>query len=236
MHRLRTTHKLIIPAEMCYHQESPYKHLMFFNICSLPKYLQDLAKDQVFRRSHVACNLETHTTPQTNMTILQETHPHQVHHKPRKAWPCGRAKHGISIFSKTPLSNTRFIATSTMEAVATDIVDSQTATTLVAVYRYHRKPVAQFFEDMNEILACGTQEIMYIGGDINLDYSTKAVAHRINKDLQMQHNLRQLVKEETTRRGTIIDHIYTTDIRQTATVFHPYYSDHHIITCTLNKN
>ena len=105
---------------------------------------------------------------------------------------------------------------------------------VIAVYRYHRTPPPQFFKDMQGIISRSRYKRIFIGEDINVDFKNKAFANRIEKSPLQQNNLQQVIREATTKRDTIIDHIYTSIKDSPGTVIHPYYSDHHMIQTTIH--
>ena len=167
----------------------------------------------------------------TDLSATEITHPFQVHHKPREHWDTGSAKHGVSIFSKLPLTGTRLATTSTLEAIACEVRDLDLS--LVVVYRYHRRPAKKFFKHLQRIIDGCRHPTLYIGGDINLDYKNKGIANRIKKDLLDNNSLTQLVTTATKKSGSIIDHVYTNTTNSCAKVLYTYYSDHNMILTTV---
>ena len=233
MERMRTLCRLDIPSPIRHYEPDNKYHILFFNISSLHKYCLDLAADYSFKNSHVACILETHLRKQTRIGAIKETHKHQVHLRPQRHWKNAAGKHGVSIFSKAELLYTKFYTTDTLEAISTNIAYPKKCS-VIAVYRYHRTPPPQFFKDMQRIISESKYKRKFIGGDINLDFNNKGVANRIKKSLLQQNKLQQVIREATTKRNTIIDHIYTNIKHSPGTVIHPYYSDHHMIRTTIH--
>ena len=232
MERLRTSARLSIPRYMKYFKKCNTTYIVFFNIRSLNKYVMDLAKDYTHKQSLMTCLSETHLNDRTNLDILTQTHPFQTHLKPNTHLQGVGAKHGMSLFSKTPIQNIQYITTTTMEAISADI-SSPHPMSILSVYRYHKTPMGSFINDLQTALDGCTHTVKYIGGDMNLNFQNKGIAHRLQTKLLDVNGLKQKIHKVTTNQGSLLDHIYTTEEDGKSEVVFTYYSDHNMTRITI---
>ena len=232
MERLRTSARLSIPRYMKYFKKCNTTYIVFFNIRSLNRYVMDLAKDYTHKQSLMTCLSETHLNDRTNLDILTQTHPFQAHLRPNTHLQGVGAKHGMSLFSKTPIQNIQYITTTTMEAISADI-SSPHPMSILSVYRYHKTPMESFIKDLQTALAGCTHAVKYIGGDMNLNFQNKGIAHRLQTKLLDVNGLKQKIQKVTTNQGSLLDHIYTTEEDGKSEVVFTYYSDHNMTRITI---
>ena len=156
MNRLRTEAQLQIPEHLRHNIKMDNPYATFFNIRSLNKYCNDLASEFTIKNSLITCLTETHLREDNNIAQLLKSHPHQTHLMPNKSYQNGKVHHGISILSKTKLSNITHHVTRTYEAIAADINFSKDIT-IVCLYRYNKTPVNEFIEDLTKLLSSCTK-------------------------------------------------------------------------------
>ena len=232
MARLRSSALLNIPKLLQHNKPCEETYIAYFNIRSLNKYNSDLAKDYTHTRSLITCLTETHLKPTSRLELKSETHPYQTHLKQATPEYVVGAKHGISIFSKVPIQNIRKTKTDTMEAVTFDVHIPRNMT-IVALYRYGKTQTQRFLTDLQNTINQCKFTTKYIGGDMNLNFLNKAIAHRVEQCLLRPNSLKQMIKTKTTIYGSLLDHIYTNEPGSHGDVVISYFSDHHFTRITL---
>ena len=227
MARLRTTSLLRIPRHLDYRRMAQNTTACFMNIRRLNKYADDLASDYNHRNSYITIVAETHITAQTDLRKLAEIHPHQDHNIKNMCATDPPAKQGISCFATMPMANITHSNTATMECSVCTVSFPDTCT-FICVYRYHRQPLADFFEDLNHVIEQHCTGKIIIVGDMNLNMLDPSVAKKVIDKILAPQNLTQLVTGPTTKAGTEIDHVYTNIDHATVDVIPTYYPDHDI--------
>ena len=104
---------------------------------------------------------------------------------------------------------------------------------VISVYRPPSTPTAVFMNNMLEIIAQFHNVPTCIVGDFNEDVSMTSNTHCCRM-LQLQ-GFQQMINKPTHDSGTIIDHVYVSQIVNTiqTDVTDCYYSDHDCILCLI---
>ena len=228
MARLRTEGKINIPRQLRYVPSATNIVACYMNIQSYNKYGPDLVEDYNHRCSYITMVAETNATEHTTFDHFQEKHPHQVHNNKHHCAADPPARHGISCFATHALSNVTITNTASMECISCTTTYPDKCT-YICVYRYHRKPMRDFFEDLNKVLNNHRREKLVVAGDINLNIDKEVISKAITDKVLAPNKLRYIKTGPTYKAGSTIDHIYTNIDRASATVVHTYYSDHDLI-------
>ena len=109
--------------------------------------------------------------------------------------------------------------------------------TIIAIYRYHNTPIADFYLQLKHIMHKHMIHPTVILGDMNFNWFNNYESSPL-RTLLNTWGYRQMITTPTTKSDTLIDHIYTNiDPTQTITsTYNTYYSDHDIISMAINKH
>jgi hypothetical protein len=230
MRRLRRCAKLQIPQTMFYNMDKKYVKMLFLNVTSLHKHMEDVRADYNVNSADICVFCETRAmrSDSDNMYKLggftsffnyAETHSEKT-----------RTPYGTTLYSKKQLGDSypSYINKYGLEITVFEL-STRANTIFICVYRSPKYKLGLLCCELDKILKGITKGTnICIMGDFNVDWHDILCTNALYTLLCVKYNLEQHIRQSTTNNLTCIDHIYTNfPPRNIQTgVFETYYTHH----------
>ena len=205
------------------------------NICDMSSRVCDVNADKLLHKADIISFNETHLQPSSSITadVLGFDNNYVMYRCDRT----GRGG-GVALVVNQRLQPRHILTTSLLEIVIAQVTVNNQLVVLMSVYRPPAYSVKQWIHEMNRTLDIFRGSRICVIGDFNEDIdvhdstdSKCTPIHTFFSNLGYD----QHVKEPTRDSGTLIDHVYTSNINGVEChVVDCYYSDHDIVSCILD--
>jgi endonuclease/exonuclease/phosphatase (EEP) superfamily protein YafD len=190
--------------------QSKYK-IIFLNIRSLNKHLDDLKCDDIILKSDLVClseswllndNLENVQLPGLELITAS----------------VGRGK-GVAVYSKPKICTRTVTVAPLFQVISLSLGDLD----VITVYRSSDASLEHVAQCLLDHIEASRSGNIIVGGDFNFPAGEKNV---LTRALRLR-GLHQIISEPTHAMGAILDHCYVNNPKHTSYFLHPvYYSDH----------
>ena len=212
---------------------STYITLALLNIRSLIAKLADVEVDQELNSADVLCSCETWLSPYQPSPVIKANDVDLRYNR-----TINDHKGGTMMSVPTSMHPNRAVTfiSNGIESLVTTLHVNGKCLQVALVYRSPGVPMCQFLELMTNLLEClSTTDLPSIVlGDMNDD-----ILCNIGSQLErfmLSHGYTQLVKNATTDKATLIDHVYFNNMQcddVLVQVCDVYYSDHDAVYCSV---
>ena len=214
--------------------KDPTKILISSQNCEgyLPHF-KDIINSSCIRQSDIIALQETWTASNMTLQSILETHHLEVRHRPNPdGSQCGHVKGGVAILVHQDFDYA-VIDTSASNIECIGILIKAPSLSVFSVYRPPDFPLNIFLKELQKLLRCVTTSVIVVAGDFNVN-TMKLSSAQLNQALT---GYLQVIASPTTRKQTLIDHIYV----KNAPVVHcgvvpTYYSYHDTTFLVINGN
>ena len=206
--------------------------IVHLNVANIKAKLLDVQNDDIFKCAHIICFNETHLSSDDVLTNemlgIEDTF---------EIFRCDRVGKGGGVLMAVhkDLSPMRVLVQTDIEYVVTQIRYNGLICYIMAIYRPPTYSVNQWNKYVGMLLESYVQVKICIVGDVNDDVLGNAptpVVQMFDANGYVQH-----ISKPTRDSGSAIDHVYTRNIsieNVLCDVSDCYYSDHDIVTTTLD--
>ena len=144
---------------------------------------------------------------------------------------------GVMILAHKQLNPKQLLTSSNLELIIIKRNVNNRQLFIVSVYKSQIHPTNTWTTKMKHLLDLYMNQAVCIIGDMNedlLSHHSKPITMMFTSQKMKQH-----VHTATRHSGTLIDHVYTNNIRESNVLTETnncYYSDHDIVTCIISNN
>ena len=212
---------------------SSHTIILHLNVAGLLVKELDIKCDDCIKQADVICFHETHISSQHTITpeMLGFDQDYIIFRKDKNAHGGG-----VMILAHKRLNPKQLLTSSNLELIIIKINVNNRQLFIISVYKSQIHPTNTWTTKMKHLLDLYTNQPVCIIGDMNEDLVTPLQTN--NRDVTITE-MKQHVHTSTCDSGTLIDHVYTNNIRESNVLTETndcYYSDHDIVTCIISNN
>ena len=203
--------------------------LLYINIGNFSRKIEDIKNDDIFQNADIISLNETHLGHSDTLTLNM-----MVISKDMFIVHCdyNNREGGVALIVNRNLNPKQIRLNTLLEIVVAEI-SKPIQMIVISVYRPPSIPIDDFMNHILEIIALFQHVPTYIAGAFNEDVSI--TSNSCCCTMFGLQGFKQMVHKPTHNSGTIIDHVYVSQIVHTVQtdVTDCYYSDHDFILCVI---